>query len=138
MSRTLVLDTHVFLHAAQGKHVSKGTIKAIDRAGNAGELFVSAVTLWEIALLARGKKLRLHGDGREWTEAALERMQVSLVPLSPTNVFDAVNLAWDHEDPADRMIVAAARELGGVLVTADSAILDFAESTGAVETMEPR
>ena len=138
MSKKLVLDTHVFLNAARGKQVSKATMKLIDRVGDAGDLFVSAITPWEIALLSRhGKKVRLHGDGREWTETALERMQVNLVPLSPSVAFDAVNLVWDHGDPADRIIVAAARELDATLVTADNAILEFAEATGAVKTMEP-
>jgi PIN domain nuclease of toxin-antitoxin system len=138
VSKKLVLDTHVLLNAARGKQVSKATMKLIDRVGAAGNLFVSAITPWEIALLSRhGQKLRLNGDGREWTQTALERMQVNLVPLSPAIAFDAVNLVWDHDDPADRIIVAAAREIDATLVTADTEILEYAEATGAVKTMEP-
>lgn len=50
---------------------------------------------------------------------------------------DAVNLpAWDHADPLDRIIVATARRLGAALVTADSAILDYAAATKAVRVIE--
>jgi len=49
---------------------------------------------------------------------------------------DAVNLAWDHADPSDRIIVATARRLGAPLVTADPAILEFAASSRAVRVVE--
>ena len=50
---------------------------------------------------------------------------------------DAVNPpAWDHADPSDRIIVATAWRLRAVLVTADSAILDYAAATKAVRVVE--
>jgi PIN domain nuclease of toxin-antitoxin system len=49
---------------------------------------------------------------------------------------DAVDLAWEHPDPSDRIIVATARRLGASLVTADTAILDFASSTSGVRVVE--
>jgi PIN domain nuclease of toxin-antitoxin system len=51
---------------------------------------------------------------------------------------DAVHLpAWDHRDPADRMIVATARHLGAVRVTRDAAILDYAATGKGVRVLEP-
>ncbi len=45
--------------------------------------------------------------------------------------------AWKHADPADRLIVATARHLNALLVTRDGAILDYAEESKAVRTLEP-
>jgi PIN domain nuclease of toxin-antitoxin system len=51
---------------------------------------------------------------------------------------DAVELpAWDHGDPADRLIVATARHLDAVLVTRDTRILQYAGETRAVRAIEP-
>jgi len=38
---------------------------------------------------------------------------------------------------ADRLIVATARHLNALLVTRDGAILDYAEASKAVRTLEP-
>jgi PIN domain nuclease of toxin-antitoxin system len=46
-------------------------------------------------------------------------------------------LAWDHRDPADRMIVATAIERDDVLLTADEAILAYA-AAGHLQAIDAR
>lgn len=73
----------------------------------------------------------------EWIEAALDALSCAVASLEPAIAVDAVNLpAWDHADQSDRIIVATARRLGAALVTADSAILDYAAATKAVRVIE--
>jgi hypothetical protein len=61
-------------------------------------------------------------------------------PLSPGGAIavDAVDLpAWDHRDPADRLIVASAPLLDAVLVSRDGAIRDYATAASAVRVLDP-
>ncbi len=51
---------------------------------------------------------------------------ISVVPLAPEVAVASTRLPGElHRDPADRMIVATARVLGAVLITADQALLDY-------------
>jgi PIN domain nuclease of toxin-antitoxin system len=134
----LVLDTHVVIWAHKGIRVSKRVQKRISVAAAEHELYVSAITPWEIALGVRRGRIRVAGDVLEWIQDALDSLAVSVASLEPAIAVDAVNLpAWDHADPSDRIIVATARRLGAVLVTADTSILEYASRTKAVKVAEP-
>jgi PIN domain nuclease of toxin-antitoxin system len=133
----LVLDTHAFIWAHKGVRIGKRTERRIMTAAKSHELFISAITPWEIALGIRRGRIRVAGDVLEWMEDALDALSCAVASLEPAIAIDAVNLpAWDHADPSDRIIVATARRLGAVLVTADGAILDYAAATKAVRVLE--
>jgi PIN domain nuclease of toxin-antitoxin system len=62
-----------------------------------------------------------------WLENALNSPGLSLIPISHDIAFDSANLPEGfHGDPADRLIVASARNTNSVLVTRDRNILDYA------------
>ena len=133
----LVLDTHVLIWAHKGIRISKQVERKILAAGRDHELFVSAITPWEIAQGARRGRIRLAGDVLEWIHEALDALSVAVASLEPAIAVDAVNLpGWEHADRADRIIVATARRLGAALVTADTAILSYAEDARAVRVLE--
>lgn len=82
---------------------------------------MSAITPWEIALLASKKRIDLHRDPLEWLNATLH-----LAPIEPEIAVASTRLPFDiHSDPADRIIVATARHLGATLVTADQSLLEL-------------
>jgi PIN domain nuclease of toxin-antitoxin system len=61
-----------------------------------------------------------------WIERALDEAGLSLYPLSPAVAVASNRLPGAfHSDPADRIIVATARELGATLLTRDEAILAY-------------
>lgn len=133
----LVLDTHVLIWAHKGIRISKRTEKLISAAARKNELFVSAITAWEIATGARRGKIRVSGDVLEWIHEALDAVGAGVASLEPAVAVDAVNLpAWEHADPADRIIVATARRLGARLATSDSSILEYANETRALQILE--
>lgn len=133
----LVLDTHALIWAHKGVRIPKRVERRIGVAGAKQELFVSAITPWEIARGARLGRIRVAGDVLEWIHDALDALSVAVASLEPSIAVDAANLpAWEHSDPCDRIIVATARKLGGALVTADSAVLDYARATKAVRVVE--
>jgi PIN domain nuclease of toxin-antitoxin system len=49
----------------------------VDAAGLAGELYVAAITPWEVAMAVRGGRMRIRGGVLGWIEEALERMRVA-------------------------------------------------------------
>jgi PIN domain nuclease of toxin-antitoxin system len=100
------------------------TAKTLNRAAREDRIAVSAITPWEIALLASKKRIDLHRDPLEWVNAALSLPGVHLVPLEPEIAVASTRLPFEmHPDPADRILVATARHLGATLVTADHELL---------------
>ncbi|HEX3759716.1 MAG TPA: type II toxin-antitoxin system VapC family toxin [Kofleriaceae bacterium] len=132
----LVLDTHALIWAHMGVRIPAKTARRIEAAGRVNELFISAISPWEIALGVRRGRIKIAGDVLEWIQEALDALSATVASLEPAIAVDAVDLAWDHADPSDRVIVATARRLGASLVTADTATLDFASSTKAVRVLE--
>lgn len=90
-------------------------------------------------MAARSQRLRLNGPVLQWIDAALRNLRVGIAPLEPAIAADSVDLPgnWKHADPFDRVIIATARHLDGVLVTADAQILDYAAKVKAVRALEP-
>jgi PIN domain nuclease of toxin-antitoxin system len=137
----VLLDTHVWLDVALGRKssISARVLRRLESAAKAGTLYVAAITPWEIAMLSSRGRVRVNGPLLEFVTESLRETRTAVVPLEPSIAVDAVELpSWNHRDPADRLIVATARHVGGVLVTRDTAILDYADSAKAVRVLEPR
>jgi PIN domain nuclease of toxin-antitoxin system len=124
----LLLDTHVVLWATFNEaRLGRHAAKAINLASREDRLAVSAITPWEIGLLASKKRINLHKEVLDWVREALAKPGVRLVPLEPEIAVASTHLPFDmHPDPADRILVATARNLGATLVTADQVLLDLA------------
>ena len=133
----IVLDTHVLIWAMDGdRRLGPDACAAIAAAEQDSEIGVSAITPWEIALLAEGGRLRLGREVRAWIAAALALPGIRLLPVEPAIAVDSVRLPGSFRtDPADRLIVATARHFGAPLVTADFAILAYAAG-GHVRTID--
>jgi PIN domain nuclease of toxin-antitoxin system len=113
----VLLDTHVFLWwDSQDKALNADTRSLI--ADPANQVFVSAASIWEIAIKRRLKKLDFRGSA----VAAIAANGFHEQPILPVDAEFAGALAWQHNDPFDRMLVAQARRLTFTLATADVAI----------------
>lgn len=118
----IVLDTHVWVWmASDPKRLSRPAAGAIQKAKR---IALSAISLWEIAMLVRKKRIELDRGLLEWVEAALETTNVEILPLSPAvaAVGSELNL---HGDPGDRIIAASALLAGATLVTKDEQLRKF-------------
>ena len=124
----IVLDTHVLVWALDGnRRLGADAGAAIAAAERADGIGVSAITPWEIALLADRGSLRLARETGAWIEAALALPGIRLIPIDPAIAIDSVRLPGEFRaDPADRLIVATARHCAAPLLTADYAILAYA------------
>jgi PIN domain nuclease of toxin-antitoxin system len=124
----LLLDTHVWLWLVAGSpDLSTEVRHTIDGAATAGSLRISAISFWEIALLAWRGRIVLGKPIGSWLEEALADPGPAINPLSPEIAIEAYALPEAfHRDPADRLIVATARVANATLMTRDRRILDYA------------
>ena len=130
-SEPLLLDTHVwFRYQTSTRGLRPEAEDAIGQASRQNNVFVSVISVWELALLERAKYVELDGGAHRWTEEALSKPGITLLALSPEIAIESVQLpAPMHKDPADRILVASARVEKFTLVTSDKAILAFAKAT---------
>jgi PIN domain nuclease of toxin-antitoxin system len=92
----------------------------------AGEIGVSAISLWEIAKLVENGKLELPISLEKWFAEALSYPGVQIVELTPAIAIESTRLPGEfHRDPADQIVVATARILKCKLVTSDERILNY-------------
>lgn len=125
-----VLDTHVWIWVVEGNRteVAAPSIEAIERAAKAGAVRVSAISVWEVAMLEAKGRISLSRPVDDWVDAALHVPGLRLLPLSPEIAIESTRLPGGPPgDPADRILMASARHLGGRLATRDLGILDYAQ-----------
>ncbi len=127
----LLLDTHIWLrYQGISGDLKKAVLPTIHAAADSGRLYVSVISIWELAMLVRQGRLSLHTSVDRWTEEALSKPGINLLPFTPQIAVESVNLPEPmHKDPADRIIVASSRVERLTLVTRDRQIIDFAKIT---------
>ena len=133
----IVLDTHALIWIVNDDaKLGSAARAAIDDAVRTDFAMVSAITTWEIALLAEKGRLHLGHEVGSWIKTALALPGIRLAPVEPEIAVDSVRLPGSfHADPADRLIVATARHWGAQLLTADDAILVYG-AHGHVRTID--
>jgi PIN domain nuclease of toxin-antitoxin system len=127
-SDLLLLDTHCWLWAQLGliQKLSKAALDAIRGAESKGNLRISVISIWELAMLEKRGRVALPMNVRTWVDEALSKPGIDVAPLTPEMMIESVHLPGDlHGDPADRMLVATARVLGATLLTKDDQLIRY-------------
>jgi PIN domain nuclease of toxin-antitoxin system len=126
----IVLDTHTWLwHVTESEKLSKQAKARINRADTLG---VHPISCWEMAMLSNSGRIKLSMDISQWIGRALERPKVALLPFTPAAAIRAAGLGGSFPgDPADRLIVGTALEIGAPVITKDQRITDW----GHVQTI---
>lgn len=120
----ILLDTHVLVWLRMGEaRLGTKARREIDRAWQSGEVGVSAISFWEIAMLKDRGRIEFPEDLGLWRREQLEQGLVEIAVDGEIGI-RAASLADFHADPADRLIVATALA-GHRLVTADERILGW-------------
>jgi PIN domain nuclease of toxin-antitoxin system len=129
----LLLDTHILLWLDNGdRRLSEPTQRAIEDARRDGaRIFLSTVSVWEIAMLVEKGSLELDVAVERWVERVLDQSGLEAVPLDYVAASRAYALReLEHRDPADRLLIATAIVLECPLVTYDDRIRRFARTRG--------
>lgn len=116
-----LLDTHVFLWwDAATRDLGHDAASAIADPDN--NVFVSAASVWEIAIKQKARRLSFAGSPAE----AIGRNGFLPLPILPLHAERAAALPPLHQDPFDRMLVAQAQMASLTLITADERITAYA------------
>lgn len=116
----IVLDTHAVIHAANDA-LEPARKHLLDDARS--ELFVSAVSLWEITKLVELGHLEMPDGFDRFMRELCSHPRYTIAQYDADLMIELLQVAPKlHKDPADQIIVATARRLDAALMTDDKRI----------------
>jgi PIN domain nuclease of toxin-antitoxin system len=132
----LLLDTHAAIWITRNERLAPRAAEAMNAAHQAsGIVFISPITAWEVGLLVSRNRLNLLMTPQRWFDRLLEVPGMQLAEISPDILIASSFLPGEPpRDPADRIILATARDLGATLITRDRLLLKYSEE-GLVSTI---
>ena len=123
----LLLDTHIFIWSVTASR--RLSASARNYLASAHAVYVSAASIWEIAIKARLGKIE--GDVQAFADA-IEPSGFLPLPVTPAHAAAVARLPLHHSDPFDRLLLAQAFGEPLRLVTADQALMAYG---GGVELL---
>jgi PIN domain nuclease of toxin-antitoxin system len=120
----LLLDTHTFLWYDRDPARLPPRASGLIRAASA-EVYVSAVTAWELAIKYQAGKLPSAGPSVQNFHATLAAYDFIELSLTALHALRAGGFAHAHKDPFDRALAAQALLEQLTLVSADAALDGF-------------
>jgi PIN domain nuclease of toxin-antitoxin system len=134
----VILDTHVWLwlEAGSDRLDESPALPAIRKALECNHALVSVMSIWEIGMLESKGRIQFPMELDHWVQKALATPGIKLNTFSSSIALSSTRLPGEfHPDPTDRILVATARELNVPIITADTAILSYA-NRGHVKAVE--
>lgn len=121
----VLLDTHVWVWTQeQPERLGPRTKRLL--IGGEHDNVVCPISTLEISRLVAAGDIRLSMPLAEWIVQSMAELSAQTVSVSHEVAMEAYALPGTfHRDPADRLLVAAARGNGLTLVTADDRILAY-------------
>jgi PIN domain nuclease of toxin-antitoxin system len=120
--KKLLLDTHIWLWSLIEPHrLSPRVAKALEDASN--ELWLSPISIWELALLVEKGRVLLEKDFEAWVIEVVKTAGLKEAPFTSEVALETMRVQIPHRDPADRFLVATANVFGLTLVTADKRLI---------------
>jgi PIN domain nuclease of toxin-antitoxin system len=126
---SIIVDTHVIIwdQLDPGKLSAKAR-KAITKADNNHQIIICEISLWEIAMLIKKKRIVLDILYMELMENILHSRNYILQGITPEIALLATEMSIETKDPADKLIAATSIVLGFPLVTSDQCMLQSTET----------
>lgn len=126
----VVLDTHIWIWLMSGvsKAVSPSLRSLLEKLSPENKIKVSAISVWEVGTLASKNKIEFPGGLEEWVYRGINAPGISTVDVTAEIALKSTLLPKDfHGDPADRILLATAMNLGATLITHDKEILSYGQ-----------
>ncbi len=114
-----LLDTHTIIWMREDDPRFKRAVWEPILFDSANEIFVSVVTLWEIAIKTTLGKLEIDGSIEEFARTLKTDQGFRILPIESTHLGRLTKLEMHHVDPFDRLLIAQAIETGSIAVTND-------------------
>ena len=114
----ILIDTHALLWYLQGDpNLSNLALTTIENKDN--DVFVSIVTLWEIAIKSGLGKLELQRPF-ENLEVDLQQLDIKILPINFAELDIYRSLPMHHRDPFDRILIAQSIGNSLTMITRDA------------------
>lgn len=94
-----------------------------------GHFVISSISIWEIALKVSRGSLEIPLSTPNYLTELSRLTELEIRPVEAETWLENVRLDWTHRDPADRTIVALARQLQCPLISSDQIIAAFYPET---------
>jgi PIN domain nuclease of toxin-antitoxin system len=127
-TESVLLDTHTLLWWQAGSDRLSGRARRL--IDGAPRLFLSAISVWELAMLVDHGTVALDRPTQIWVHDLLADGIVTLAELTPAIAVAAAQLDEFTGDHADRIIYATAVQNQLTLVTKDERLADYARANG--------
>ena len=121
----ILMDTCAIIwDALEPEKLSKIALNSINKADESNALIISDISIWEISMLIKKKRLEVDTTAANFINLLLQSRSVSVQSISPEIAELSVNFGADiNNDPADRIIAATSIILNAQLVTADQNLI---------------
>jgi PIN domain nuclease of toxin-antitoxin system len=117
----LLLDTHIAIWFAVNS--SKLPRAALDAMERASALYLSAASIWEMALKSRKLRIDVARLAERFAEAG-----ILALPVTWEHAVRSCEIAAAHPDPFDRLLLAQAMHEPMHLLTADAALARYSDN----------
>jgi len=116
----LLLDTHIYLWAVAADPLLRPETRRVIESADA--VYVSAASIWEIAIKSRLGKIAADPDA---LVAAIEASGFRQLPVTASHAAGVARLPPHHNDPFDRLLLAQAVTEPLRLLTADALLAKY-------------
>jgi PIN domain nuclease of toxin-antitoxin system len=119
----IVVDTHIVIwDQLDPSRLTAKAKKAIASADENHQIFICEISLWEISILMKKKRLIIDIPYLNFIQNLLHTRNYVLQGINPEIALLATEMEMDTRDPADRLIAATAIHFGVPLITSDQMI----------------
>ena len=119
-----ILDTHTLLWWVGDSPRLSGPARAAIASAE-GPIFISIVSVWELAVKVRLGRLTVEGPLDTFVEDQLMRNGFSLMPVRVAHAARLCDLPLHHRDPFDRMLICQAQVEDATLISCDRAFGNY-------------
>ena len=119
-----LLDTYILLWLASDQTKLTEKVKSTIDA-NAGSLYVSSISAFEIVIKHQKNKLKLPLSPEVWFHRAITLYGIDEITINSEILIKSALLPQIHNDPVDRIIIASAMMNNAEIISKDSLISQY-------------
>jgi PIN domain nuclease of toxin-antitoxin system len=123
-----LLDTHTFIWWANNDPALSVTVRGV-LASRANDIYLSAVSTWEIAIKVAIGKLTLAQPVSSFVTAQVAQYQFQPLAITLDHTYQVESLPLHHNDPFDRLLIAQGLMENLVILTRDAEFPQYGVQT---------
>jgi len=121
--RRFLLDTHAWVWLLDDPTQLPPAVRRQLQKPNT-EFYLSPISIWEAAVLARRNRIKVRPSFAEWLAVALAKPEIREAPFTFAVASEASRITLPQPDPGDVFLAATALVYDLTLVTADRHLID--------------